>query len=139
MKDMNSNSYSNIQNITPAICTPSLGEAECAELIDHISLGNARNSTRTGQPQGGPSKIVTDQDWVVVLWDKDHTDTAPWNVQAKDRQSATAKARSQWWRWLRGDQGWDRDDGTLDPGLELPVQPEVYQVYRCSWIGEHIQ
>ena len=86
----------------------------------------------------GLSRTVIDQDWVVVLWDQDGADAAPWNVRADDLDSAIDRARTQWWRWLDGDETWDRDDGSLAPELARQDQPEVHRVYRGSWIGDRV-
>lgn len=87
----------------------------------------------------GLSKTVGARDWVVVLWDQDGAETSPWNVQADDLVGAIDKARSQWWRWLDGDETWDRDDGTLASELSRADQPDVHKVYRGSWIGDRVQ
>lgn len=76
----------------------------------------------------GQGMLVTDQDWVILIWDPDYSDTSPWNVKAPDLSSAIAQAEADWRDWLYDPQAPNANVG----------DPEVHKAYRGSWIGDRV-
>ena len=72
--------------------------------------------------------VVLDECWVVLLWDPDGNDTSPWPVTAQSKDEAIRKAIADWQRSLIED--------SFD--FEPPPAPDVFKVYRDSWIGERV-
>lgn len=76
----------------------------------------------------GLRKTVSEQDWVILIWDPDYNDTSPWNVRADDLASAIAQAKVDWRNCLR-----EPDDPDADWG-----EPEVHKAFIGSWIGDRV-
>lgn len=71
---------------------------------------------------------LTDECWVILLWDPDGNDTSPWSVTARSKDEAIRKAIAEWQRSLSED--------SVD--FEPHPAPDVFKVYRNSWIGERV-
>ena len=84
--------------------------------------GVARN------PESARLAVVLDECWVVLLWDPDGNDTSPWPVTAQGKDEAIRKAIADWQRSL------------IEDGFEFEPNPapDVFKVYRNSWIGERV-
>lgn len=73
-------------------------------------------------------KTVSEQDWVILIWDPDDADTSPWNVRADDLASAIAQAKVDWRNCL-----YEPDDPDADWG-----EPEVHKAYRGACTGKRV-
>ena len=72
--------------------------------------------------------VLLDECWVILLWDPDGNDTSPWPVTAQSKDEALRKAIADWHSSLLED----------SPDFEPHPDPDVFKVYRNSWIGERV-
>lgn len=71
---------------------------------------------------------LLDECWVVLLWDADGNDTSPWSVTAQSKDEAIRTAIADWHRSLL------EESADFIPHPD----PDVFKVYRNSWIGERV-
>ncbi|MGA0545918.1 hypothetical protein ACO2Q1_11645 [Brevundimonas sp. VNH65] len=82
----------------------------------------------TTQTEAVSYTALLDQCWVILLWDPDGNDTSPWSVKAETKDEAIQKAVADWHRWL-----------VEENAVFMPhPPPDVFKVYRNSWIGERV-
>jgi len=72
--------------------------------------------------------LISDDLWVILIWDPGGRDTSPWSVVAPNLKAAIAQAKADWLAWLYDPQ---------NPNANLG-KPVVHKAYRGSWIGERV-